>query len=122
MLMDPDCCHPGFPISPDAVLDRRSSQRYSIQLPVTYRTLRGSQSGESGNGSSLNISRNGVAFTTQERLPLGARVELLLDWPVLLNPQCGLRLSMRGRIVRSDDHFAALTILTHEFKTRRLQD
>ena len=107
-------------ISP--LFDRRSSQRYPIELPVTYRVLRGSQSTEGGRGSSLNIGRNGVAFTTQGPLPLGARVELLLDWPVLLNPLCGLRLSMKGRIVRTKEHFAAMTIQTHEFKTRYFQD
>jgi hypothetical protein len=72
----------------------------------------------SGSGTTLNIGSSGILFTTEEKLPLGRTVELSVNWPARLGGTCPLKFVAIGRVVRSEDHRAAVRIDRYEFKTR----
>jgi hypothetical protein len=50
-------------------------------------------------------------------LPAGGSIELVMNWPFLLEGVCPLKLVMRGRIVRSDGQRVAIQAEQHEFRT-----
>lgn len=99
--------------------DRRTSNRLPIERDVRYKVLGGKKSVKQvGLGRTLNISSGGVLFTTESPLPEGERVELAVSWPAQLNDQLPLKLVAMGRLVRTDDSRAAISIERYEFKTR----
>jgi hypothetical protein len=71
-------------------------------------------SGEAGMGTSLNISREGVAFTCGEILPEGKVVEIDLAWPVLARGRYGMMLRAHGVILRSSRAMSAAWIAKQE--------
>ena len=103
----------------DATDDRRSSNRLPIERDVRYKVLGGKKTiKQTGIGKTLNMSSGGVLFTTETALPEGERVELAVSWPAQLNDELPLKLVAMGRLVRSDESQAAISIERYEFKTR----
>jgi hypothetical protein len=99
--------------------DRRASNRLPIERDVRYKVLGGKKSVKQvGTGKTVNISSGGVLFTTETPLPEGERVELAVSWPAQLNDQLPLKLVAMGRLVRTDETKAAISIERYEFKTR----
>ena len=96
--------------------ERRSRQRFSIGLPVTYHVLPDARL--SGSGIIVDISSSGVHFTTATALPLGAQVILTVPWPMLLHDIVPLKLILSGTVVRASASDAAATIGRYEFRTR----
>jgi hypothetical protein len=95
--------------------EQRSRQRYPIELDVEYKLL--GKSGHRGSGRTRNISSNGVLFVVAEPLAVGRSVELMMNWPCLLEGACHLKLVMKGRIVRGDGKGVAIASRKHEFRT-----
>lgn len=100
--------------------DRRHSDRFTIQREVRYRVLNKRGGEEAGEGKTLNISSSGVLFTTEQMLLPGRRLELSISWPAQLNDKCALKLVARGRVIRFEEHRAAIEIQQYEFKTQSL--
>ena len=97
--------------------EQRSHQRYPIELEVEYRLLTRGRLPHLGSGKTRNISSGGVLFEALGSAPEAGTIEVLVSWPFLLEGVCPLRLVMRGRIVRSDDHGVAIQSNFHEFRT-----
>jgi c-di-GMP-binding flagellar brake protein YcgR len=81
--------------------DQRSHLRYPISLEVEYKLLNRGHTKSRGSGRTLNISSGGALIAISNQLALGARVEVIVDWPFLLDGIRPLKLVMRGRVVRS---------------------
>jgi hypothetical protein len=103
--------------------DRRSADRFPIEREVRYRVLsrKTSTDGESGIGVTVNMSSNGVLFTTDHYLLPGRRLEVSISWPAQLNSKVNLKLVARGRVVRSEEGRAAIEIHQYEFRTQANQ-
>jgi hypothetical protein len=103
--------------------DRRSADRFPIEREVRYRVLsrKSSTEGESGMGVTVNMSSNGVLFTTDRYLLPGRRLEVSISWPAQLNSKIALKLVARGRVVRSEEGRAAIEIHQYEFRTQANQ-
>jgi len=103
--------------------DRRSADRFPIEREVRYRVLsrKSSTEGESGIGVTVNMSSNGVLFTTDRYLLPGRRLEVSISWPAQLNSKIALKLVARGRVVRSEEGRAAIEIHQYEFRTQANQ-
>ncbi|MEO8029095.1 MAG: PilZ domain-containing protein, partial [Bryobacteraceae bacterium] len=56
--------------------DRRATDRFPIEREVQYKTLNKRGGEEAGEGKTVNISSNGVLFTTEHALLPGRRLEL----------------------------------------------
>src|SRR5689334_2285435 len=78
---------------------RRSHRRYPVDLSMRCK-LCGTD--RVVPGRVRDISSTGVQFVSSEVFPPAIKVELLIDWPVLLNGNCRLQLRGYGKIVRSD--------------------
>jgi hypothetical protein len=82
--------------------DRRGAQRFSIELKVHYRLRLNPEGYEGyGYGWTVNISRSGVLFTTEQLLPPGCGADIHIDWPVNLDGKHPLTFLAHGSIVRS---------------------
>ena len=97
--------------------DRRASDRFPIEREVRYKVLNRKNADEIGFGKTINMSSNGVLFTTDQYLLPGRRLELAISWPAQLNSTVALKLVARGRVVRCEEGKAAIEIHQYEFRT-----
>jgi hypothetical protein len=98
--------------------DRRIKRRFQIEQEVRYKMLYGQRIAETGTGKTRNISSGGIWFTTDNTLTPGMPVELSMNWPVLLNDSCPMKLMIYGCIIRSSEKGAAVAIERYEFRTQ----
>ena len=97
--------------------ERRGADRFPIERDVRYRVLSKRNGQEEGTGKTINISSNGVLFTTDKILLPGKRLELSISWPAQLDNKCNLKLVARGRVARLEQGRAAIEIQQYEFRT-----
>ena len=98
--------------------DRRGSDRFPIEREVRFKILNRKPGDEVGSGKTINMSSNGVLFTTDQYLLPGRRLELSISWPAQLNSKVNLKLVARGRVVRCEEGRAAIEIHQYEFRTQ----
>jgi hypothetical protein len=98
--------------------ERRGKRRFKIEQEVRYKLLYGTRIAETGTGRTLNVSSNGVWFTTDRMLSPGLPVELAMNWPALLNDVCPMKLMIYGCVMRSTESAAAISIERYEFRTQ----
>jgi hypothetical protein len=98
--------------------DRRGADRFPIEREVRYKVLNRKNAEEIGSGKTINMSSNGVLFSTEQHLLPGKRLELSISWPAQLDSKVSLKLVARGRVVRSDERRAAIEIHQYEFRTQ----
>ena len=97
--------------------DRRAADRFPIEREVRYKVMTRKSGDETGLGKTINMSSNGILFTTDQYLLPGRRLELSISWPAQLNSKVALRLIARGRVVRCEEGRAAIEIHQYEFRT-----
>ncbi|MFN0106918.1 MAG: PilZ domain-containing protein [Bryobacteraceae bacterium] len=97
--------------------DRRIADRFPIERDVRYKVLSKKSSDESGIGRTVNMSSNGILFTSEHVLLPGRRLELAISWPAQLNNETPLKLVARGRVIRFEGGVAAIEIQQYEFRT-----
>ncbi len=98
--------------------ERRLKKRFPVIQEVRYKMLYGQRIAEIGTGTTANISSSGIWFTTEGVLTAGMPVELSLNWPVLLNDTCPMKLMIYGCVVRANNKGAAVAIERYEFRTQ----
>jgi hypothetical protein len=101
--------------------ERRTTKRFHIEQEVRYKLLYEDRAAEMGCGATVNVSSGGLWFTTDHLLITGTEVELAMNWPVLLNGSCPLKLVIFGWILRSTDRGAAVAIERYEFRTQSMR-
>ena len=97
--------------------DRRCAVRFPIEQDVRYKVFN-RNSIEIGAGKTVNMSSNGLLFTTERALATGERLEVAVNWPAQLDNKCPLKLVTTGRVVRSEGGRAAIAIERYEFRTQ----
>ena len=97
--------------------ERRAADRFPIEREIRYKILARKTSEEAGLGTTVNMSSNGVLFTTEQVLMPGRRLEVAINWPAQLNSKVALKLVARGRVVRTETGKAAIEIQQYEFRT-----
>jgi hypothetical protein len=98
-------------------VERRAKKRFVMEREIRYRVLEQDQIIAVGSGKTINLSSNGVAFVTENELPVGAYIEVSIAWPALLENRCPLQLIGFGRVLRSAGRTAAATLEQYEFRT-----
>ena len=88
--------------------ERRNNQRYGIHVPVHFRVSQNGSSSRWGTGLTSDISSSGVGFRCRKPPPLGAHVELIIDWPAKQDEIYPVDLQATGFIVRSTTSKAAV--------------
>lgn len=99
--------------------ERRANVRFPLILEIRYVVLGGRAQGERGVGQIIELSSGGLSFTAERPLSVGQRLDVSIDWPVLLGGGVQLQLMMSGRVVRTNGSAISLKIEKHEFRTRR---
>ena len=82
-------------------------------------SVRDTQTGMVGTGTTVNLSSHGVLFITDQPLSAGSPLTLEVKWPVLLDNAKALKLVTRGTVVWCDTLRAAVEFDNWEFHTRR---
>lgn len=93
--------------------ERRQHRRYPIAVESEYIVKE-----ERARTTTLDISTGGVLLKTNQRLPEGIPIQVLIDWPVLLDQRCPLRLVIGGIVLRSDARGTVVGIDRHDFRLR----
>jgi hypothetical protein len=103
--------------------ERRAKIRFPIHRELRYKLLEDDTIVASGIGETLDVSSGGVGMSVDQRLTLGAFIELSISWPALLYESCPMRLIAFGRVMRIENEKVACTIDKYEFRTqaRKLQ-
>jgi hypothetical protein len=108
----------GVRVMPDNhTTERRANRRYPVALRLQYKLIAKGRIQRIGFGWTINISSRGVLFESEDAMPTNGRIELVLNWPVLLQGVCALKLIMRGRILRTQVKTVALKTEFREFRT-----
>ncbi len=94
--------------------ERRTAARYPIRLSVSYRLIQRNLVVDDGPARTANISSNGMLILADRTFPLGALLELLVEWPYLRDGVQPIQLRLTGRVVRSDTQGTAVRALSHD--------
>jgi hypothetical protein len=105
-----------LPKDPDT--ERRASTRFPLALEVRYAVSGRRALMETGAGRTVDLSSSGLRFATQGPLEPGIKLDVAIDWPVLLNGGVQLQLVAKGEVVWSSRTETALRIQQHELRTR----
>ena len=101
--------------------DRRASVRVPVNLAVRYSVVGHRRPVETGSGRTIDMSSSGLSFTADRPLSIGQKLDLSIDWPVLLDGDVQLQIVASGVVVRTDGAVTALRMDRHEFRTRRAE-
>jgi hypothetical protein len=96
--------------------DRRTNQRYAFEMPLRF-LYRSGESRCLGRGQTVDLSRKGIRFVSDDPPPCDTDIELRVEWPFLLQDICPLELRVWGRVERSDDEGTVIRMNKYEFHT-----
>src|SRR5262252_6120521 len=99
-----------------AVAERRLNQRYDVHLPIHFRVSQKGVTSRWGTGITCDISSNGVSFRCRRPLPVGAHVEMIIDWPARHDDSYPIDLQATGFVVRSTATRAAVRMTSRRFR------
>ena len=97
-------------------IERRSKARYPVKLTVRYRTV-GRNQHVNGVGQTLNMSSGGLLVSAQQEVSAGLRLEVNVEWPLLLDGTVPLQLVAHGKVVRCGDSMFAISFAQYQFRT-----
>jgi PilZ domain len=100
-------------------LERRSKARYPVRLGVQYRTL---SNGPAllGVGRTVNMSSCGLLITSEQCIVrAGARLQVMVEWPLLLHGTTPLQLILACRVTRCQAQEFAVKLDHYQFRTRK---
>ena len=96
--------------------DRRVNRRYDIRLPLHYRVSIKGEPSRSGSGMTIDMSTCGISFRSRKPLPIGAHVEVVVDWPAKYSDVYPIDLQITGFVVRSDSGRSAVRMTSRKFR------
>ena len=99
--------------------DRRGSVRFPVNLELRYSIVGHRRPVETGSGRTIDMSSSGLSFTADRPLSIGQKLDLSIDWPVLLDGDVQLQMVASGVVVRTAGAVTALRMGRHAFRTRR---
>ena len=118
-IMDQSYEQIGQQLSNLAIIERRGSIRFPLELDLSYRL--NPRSVEWVSGKAVNISSSGILIEAVPLLIPGRVIHMQLQWPHKLDNRVPLRLVVRGKVVRSGADQAAIMFQGFEFRTVRGQ-
>ena len=80
---------------------------------------------EMGTGYTIDLSSSGLRFRADKLLkplPIGQRIRVFIDWPVLLDGNVKLQLDLSGVVVRTEGREVAVQVYKHRMKTRTIEE
>ena len=101
--------------------DRRASGRFPLSLDLRYSVSHRRAPLETGSGQIIDLSSSGLRFAAQGPMEPGLKLDVAINWPVLLDGRVQLQLIVTGVVVWSSGTDTALQIQRHDFRTRSVR-
>jgi hypothetical protein len=98
------------------VIERRVNARFELRLPLRYRVCLKGQPPYIGTGLTQDLSLHGIAFRCRRSLPVGAHIELLVDWPTKFADLYPIELHVTGFVMRSTNGKTAIRMTSHRLR------
>ena len=98
------------------IIERRTKARYPVKLTVRYRTI-GRSNSVNGVGQTLNMSSGGLLVSAEHEIAAGLKLEVNVEWPLLLNGTVPLQLVAHGKVVRGGGSEFAVSFAQYQFRT-----
>jgi hypothetical protein len=92
-------------------VDRRLHRRYPIATNTECLL-----DGRRTDAVTTDISSGGILVRSADSLPIGARVELRMDWPARLDGWCPLRLVIAGKVLRTTTRGTVISVVRYEYR------
>ena len=96
--------------------ERRCTRRYDIRLPIRYRVSLKDSVPILGSGSTCDLSTTGVSFRCRRPLPVGAHIELVVDWPARHGDAEPIELQITGFVTRNDGGRVGVRSTSRKFR------
>jgi hypothetical protein len=91
--------------------DRRRHRRYPIVACAECLV-----DGRRTEAVTTDISSAGILVHSADILPIGASVELRINWPARLDGRSPLRLAVAGKVLRTAARGTVIGVVRHEFR------
>ena len=96
--------------------ERRRNRRYDLRLPLHYRVAAKGTMPLAGAGSTCDLSSSGLSFRCRRALPVGAHIELMVDWPSKYGDMYPIELQVTGFVVRSLGGRIGVRVTSRKFR------
>lgn len=96
--------------------DRRGNRRYELRLPIHYRVAEKGTMPRTGSGNTCELSTTGLSFRSRKPLPVGAHIELVVEWPSKYGDIYPIDLQITGFIVRSQGGRIGVRVTSRKFR------
>ena len=87
---------------------------YRVDATAQFALKRGRQIVERGHGTIAKLSRYGLVFRAEARIPAGIEIQFDVPWP---GCERLLMLKLTGRTVRNDGTLVTVRLVAHKFQT-----
>jgi len=96
--------------------DRRTNRRYELRLPIHYRVAEKGAAASTGSGTTCDLSSTGLSFRCRRALPVGAHIEMTVEWPSKYGDLYPIELLVTGFIVRSIGGRIGVRVASRKFR------
>ena len=97
-------------------VERRTGNRYDVRLPIHYRISQRGGIERSGTGTTCEMSSSGLSFRSRKPLPLGAHLEMIVEWPARYGDLYPIDLQATGFVVRNENGRTAVRVTSRRFR------
>ncbi len=97
-------------------VERRSHARYDLRMPLRYHVSQKGDVARSGTGLTCEMSSAGLSFHCRKPLPVGAHIEIVIDWPAKYGDLYPVDLQLTGFVLRSEPGRTAIKMTSHRFR------
>ena len=98
--------------------ERRRARRFPLRREARYTILEPNKRNSPVGTETLDMSSGGICLRCAEAPPLGARMDVAVNWPAVLDNGCRLKLVARTKVMWRSHEAVGLMIERHEFRTQ----
>lgn len=98
------------------IAERRTHRRYDLRLALHYRIAQRGEPVITGSGLTCDLSVDGISFRCRKPLPVGAHIEMSVDWPARFDDAYPVDLQATGFVLRSDHGRTAVRMTSHKLR------
>lgn len=98
-----------------ATNDQQQRKRFNLHLPIHFRISHRGETSRWASGMTCDVGSDGVTLRCRKALPVGAHVEMVIEWPARQN-ESPIELLATGLVARSTATTAAINLTAHRFR------
>jgi hypothetical protein len=95
--------------------DWQKNHRFNLQLPIHFRVSQRGETSRWASGVTCDMSSTGVTFRCRKALPVGAHIEMAIEWPERQDSY-QMELLATGFVVSSSATKAEVNMTAHRFR------